>query len=428
MDLNDITPGGNGLGINPHSKEARILETSQPMSTTEESRPSIYDGDKLMAAIEEATKELPDKPISMELDGREYTEAELKELIKSSGPEGISFAKAVTRRKKAIRTVERLINKDELSRSALSMFKAAKRIVDNKELEHFIDTQIHYRNKLGISPQTKEGNEARQKANEEKMAEVEKNEGSQKRKLSDPQVAEAKKQAVNRPSTSKAVQDQDKADAKQPSAQKKVRIVDPKSDPRAEEKEALRVALVNTADEDGKVSEEIRNKVEIHILTELTKKANSSELYCEAGWLKGHRIFNCVNQASVDFIKEAVKDLNVNQGKVKIIPFSELHTVRQPRGWIWVQKPYLEPELVLNVVKAQNPQYNTSNWTIVTSGLKKPLGQHFLLKINKEDVEKLMVAKPKMTLKVGFHTSDVVMDDKPIAAEEGRVEEAPGKC
>lgn len=39
------------------------------------------------------------------------------------------------------------------------------------------------------------------------------------------------------------------------------------------------MALVNTGNDDDKVSEEIRQEVEIHLITKVTKKAKGSELY-----------------------------------------------------------------------------------------------------------------------------------------------------
>ncbi|WP_333765293.1 hypothetical protein, partial [Streptomyces sp. IBSBF 2390] len=124
-------------------------------------------------------------------------------------------------------------------------------------------------------------------------------------------------------------------------------------------KKAVRMVLVDTSSDDGIVDENIRNRVELHVLTEIPKRENKAELYCEAGWMKGHRTF----------LKEAVSSLRLNDQKVQVIPYEELHTVRKPRGWVWVPKPFITSELLLELVQSLNPDYNTGNWAVVPKGL-----------------------------------------------------------
>lgn len=385
--------------------------------------------DPLLEAIEEVcasqTTKRPEEEVNPTIE-------QLKELVKLKGPGGCSFAKLFARRKKAIKTMERIHNNSgENSEAEIRSFNNAREIMEDREIEAFIETQIHYRNLLGIKPQTKEENEERHQANvlRKEAAAV-----KQKRKLSNPTVSSPKKQNANQgPSTSRdALREPNEVHPKpkqrtqsKPStadASNKESVKKPKKNT-DNKTEDLRMALVDIGNEDGKIDEETRSKVETSILLEMVKKGNS-ELYCEAGWSKGHRIFDCVSQDSVDFLNETVKNLNANEGKVMIIPMSKINTIRQPRGWIWIPKPYITSDLVLNLVKLQNPEYNTSNWSVATTGAKKVLGQHFLLKMNKEDVEKLK--EKKMQLRVGFFTSDVKMDgeDLELASEEPMVTDA----
>ena len=374
--------------------------TNKTDKTVKNDTQEAAEQEQLLMKIDEATKESPKK--SSKGEEKEYTKEELVDLLKAKGPEGISFANAVTKRKKAVKTIDRLTKLEELSGTEMAHLLTAKKIVKDKELGNFIEAQIHYRNLLGIKPQTKEENDRKHKANEIRKAPL-KDESSQKRKLSDPEVKDSKIQAT--------------LSRNQPNTSKKVRVAVPSTSKVAnKEIEALRMALVDLSNDDGKLEEDIRNQVEIHILTTLPKKENCKELFCEAGWARGHRIFDCINQASADFLKEAVDEMKLKDRKLKIIPYAEINTVRQPRGWIWAPKPYISQDLLLQLVKAQNPDYNTGNWSIVSVGAKKQLGQHFLIKMTKEDVEKLKTEK--MMLRVGFFQSNVVMDGESQAATE----------
>lgn len=58
------------------------------------------------------------------------------------------------------------------------------------------------------------------------------------------------------------------------------------------------MVLIDTSNDDKRVEEDIYNKVEIH------KQANSSELYCKAGWIKGHRSLDYGNHELMDFLKQ----------------------------------------------------------------------------------------------------------------------------
>lgn len=51
-------------------------------------------------------------------------------------------------RKRAINTMERILNKEDFPDSAASIFQAVKEIVHNKELEKYIETQINHRRRM----------------------------------------------------------------------------------------------------------------------------------------------------------------------------------------------------------------------------------------------------------------------------------------
>lgn len=324
---------------------------------------------------------------------------ELEELIKTPGPNGISFAKAVQRRKNAIKTAERFLNMETLTVGAAEILNKAKRIVEDKELEAYVDQQIYYRNLMGIKPKIHSADNSTGSNRKEKEVRMETS--SFKRKLSDDPV-ERRAEKMAKPATTK--------EYSKASTSKEAR----------KELEALRMALIDISSDDGKIKEDVRNDVEVKVLMKLISKRDSS-IFFEAGWYKGHRCYTCSNQASADFLKEAVTELKVKDGNIKAIPMEEINSYRQPRGWIWIPKPYLKPEMVLELLKVQNPDYETLKWSIVSVGKQKTFGQHFLVKITKEDVPKLK--SKKMELKVGMATSVVIIDGKEPGKEVEPVSE-----
>ena len=105
---------------------------------------------------------------------------------------------------------------------------------------------------------------------------------------------------------------------------------------------------------------------------------------------------------------DSVAKLGAKEGKVKALPWSELNTIRVPRGWIWVPRPYLCKDKLLKIIEKQNPDFNTARWSVVAEGKQKPYGQHFLIKICNEDMEKLK--EKNMMLRVGVARSTFKID------------------
>lgn len=63
---------------------------------------------------------------------------------------------------------------------------------------------------------------------------------------------------------------------------------------------------------------------------------------------------------------------------------------------------------VLYEMARQNPGFDSKEWSIAVTGKQKPFGQHFLIKISRNDLTKLK--SNGMELKVGIATSKVVID------------------
>lgn len=77
----------------------------------------------------------------------------------------LNFLTAVKQRKRAIRIADIIINKGNILDKKSLHFNNTKKIIDNKELNKFIQTYIDYRNRLGIKPLIKEDINRMQKEN-----------------------------------------------------------------------------------------------------------------------------------------------------------------------------------------------------------------------------------------------------------------------
>ncbi|WP_333765273.1 DUF4780 domain-containing protein, partial [Streptomyces sp. IBSBF 2390] len=80
----------------------------------------------------------------------------------------------------------------------------------------------------------------------------------------------------------------------------------------------------------------------------------------KGGYYQGHRIYDCANERSYKFVIEVVEKMNMKDGKIKAVPWPEVNSFRQPRGWIWVPKLFMCGEKLMKVISRQNPEYNTS--------------------------------------------------------------------
>lgn len=136
--------------------------------------------------------------------------------------------------------------------------------------------------------------------------------------------------------------------------------------------------------------------------------SKDTSIFFEGGFAAGHRIADCSNQQTYDFYIKAVEKLKMKEGQVKAIPWSQINNIRQPRGWLWIPRPYLNKEKLLTLIKMQNTGYDTRKWAIVIEGKQKQYGQHFLLKIGRESLPKLV--ENNMVIRAGLCQSKVVLE------------------
>lgn len=318
--------------------------------------------------------------------------------IEEKGPLGLDFTKAHTKRRRAIRTMEKYLNMEVITDAGAVLLKKAREIVENKELEEFVETQLGYRKLLGIAPMTAEDHRRCMAAKAERRATSDRQRAvaAEKRKLSDATQTNPTKASKPSTSFSRATKGGKVTSDKSTKGGGKVDL-------------SLRLVLVDVGRDDGHIAEDTRLRVEGSALVQLVQSTGDSLLFFDGGWALGHRIFDCANEQSLKFLKDAVANQRANEGNVKTIPWSELNTVRSPRGWILVPRPYMPKDLIMQVIAKQNPEYNTANWSLVIEGKQRPFGQHFLIRITKEDLP--ILKENNMKVKVGFASSTWIMDE-----------------
>lgn len=367
----------------------------------------------------------------------ETMKAKLLSLTELTGPGGLSFSKCRAQRKNAIFTLKRLQNIDNLDDEDSELLIKAKEVVDDKELEKFLDTQLQCRKLLGIAPLTREDHERFRVAKEERRAKAisdAQRRASRKRKFtqSAPKLHEDRMISRTTPPyeqqnpqlkfVSQSNEYYDRSYEQHPAGQTSKLPVDPllnrtltskqslnvKNSEKEEVDLRLRLVLVDISEEDGKIGEETRLRVEEAVLTQLSESKNDAFIFFEGGFVFGHRTMDCANEESLKFFKKTVEKLNFKKGNVKAIAWSEINTVNSLRGWVWVPKPYLSKEKLITLIRMQNPGYNTRIWYVLAEGRQRDYGQHFLIKISNDNMPAL--EENNMKVKVGMYTSQMILD------------------
>ncbi|WP_333765284.1 DUF4780 domain-containing protein, partial [Streptomyces sp. IBSBF 2390] len=104
--------------------------------------------------------------------------------------------------------------------------------------------------------------------------------------------------------------------------------------------ESLRLALIDTSYDDGKISDSRRYTIEEAIIDKLVETPNNTGLFWNGSYVQGHRVYDCANERSMNFVRDVVIGMNMKEGKVKIIPWAEINSFREPRGRLWLPKPF----------------------------------------------------------------------------------------
>ena len=150
--LNGASDGEVAAGFN-------ALSVSEPSSGISE--------EEFTRAIAKATQDIRNgRPVVVS----EKIEDMIVGLLNELGPQGMHFKDAYRRRRMAIKTVERCLNQSgDMDEKRAKVYNNARVIVDNKELEEFVDMQLVYRKILDFGvPMTEEDHLRNKLANRRK--------------------------------------------------------------------------------------------------------------------------------------------------------------------------------------------------------------------------------------------------------------------
>lgn len=442
-DKNKTTPGGNRNG-NPHvftRHEARILETSTVMQK-EESNKDVLSDDNLSdisetsrnlnvtnraekvllgeISEEEAHMVVDDDNESegtkaMEAEPKQYLPStnaagltaserkELQELTREKGPNGITYAQAQHKIKLAQRTLERFGENRNLEGKMAIQVDNARKTIGSNDLREYVEQQRSIREKLGYYSHHQN---AKKEANPEKgMA--------------------APKATIGTPQERRADYASKRRREDEPVDKRKPKLLRPSTSTEAK-RDDLRLVVVDTSNSNGRIDETSLMELEMEIMVEVSKRTpEEPEVFFEAGWMKTHRIYDCQDELSYNYLKDQVNGLKKKNGEIKAIPVQDLASIEQPKGWIWVPKPFVTAQVVLGLLVNQNKDLNSKQWQVIKVGDKKELGQHFLIQFHRDDMVKL--EQRHWVVKVGFFNSTIRLEGERLVDKGTSQKNSDGK-
>ncbi|XP_065356855.1 uncharacterized protein LOC135951183 [Calliphora vicina] len=106
-----------------------------------------------------------------------------------------------------------------------------------------------------------------------------------------------------------------------------------------------------------------------------------------AKWLKGVKIIGCGNEKALGFLSNCIRGVGElwPNARIEIVPLDQVPfrtTVR-----VWVPPPLLEDESTLTLIKRQNKELGTEDWTIERGRSRdKGEGKDLWIKIGSESL------------------------------------------
>ena len=152
----------------------------------------------------------------------------------------------------------------------------------------------------------------------------------------------------------------------------------------------LQVAIIDSANPDGKITPEQWLLVEAGLM-ELMLKADSDELlFNGAGWQKGVKVVGCENRKSLDFLTRAISCLGAPWpgAKLEVIPRTRLPV--RPVVLVWIPPPIPRKETILGLIGRQNPLLGTERWQLISlSACKNGTGSDALIAVDQPSLDRI---------------------------------------
>ncbi|XP_037827564.1 uncharacterized protein LOC119615628, partial [Lucilia sericata] len=130
----------------------------------------------------------------------------------------------------------------------------------------------------------------------------------------------------------------------------------------------LQVAIIDRSHPDGKITTDrwlLLEKILRALVDELARSEDDSfTAFDGAKWSKGVKIIGCGNEKALGFLKNCIRGVGEPwpNAKIEIVPLDQVPfrtTVR-----VWVPPPILEDKSILTLIKRQNKELGTDDWTI----------------------------------------------------------------
>lgn len=157
----------------------------------------------------------------------------------------------------------------------------------------------------------------------------------------------------------------------------------------------LEFAIIDRNQEDFKIRTEAWHKIEQNLLETLAREMEQTKnpnigLFHGTYWRYGIKIIHCENMESLYFIKRFIHNQHIfwPNTQFDVIPVSELP--RRAIVKIWIPPPLIEDMAVLRILKAQNTQFYSLDWTLINAHERNNKnGKDFYISISATSLERL---------------------------------------
>ncbi|XP_037824235.1 uncharacterized protein LOC119612497 [Lucilia sericata] len=131
----------------------------------------------------------------------------------------------------------------------------------------------------------------------------------------------------------------------------------------------LQVAIIDRSHPDGKITTDrwllLEEKILRALVDELARSEDDSfTAFDGAKWSKGVKIIGCGNEKALAFLKNCIRGVGEPwpNAKIEIVQLDQVPLRTTVR--VWVPPPILEDKSILTLIKSQNKELGTDDWTI----------------------------------------------------------------
>ncbi|XP_055386846.1 uncharacterized protein LOC129615597 [Condylostylus longicornis] len=170
-------------------------------------------------------------------------------------------------------------------------------------------------------------------------------------------------------------------------------------------KNNLIIAVVDKAQDDGRISLENWRKVEKQLMInfcQVMKENPGPYPSCrDSGWHQGYiKLVTCADQRSADLYTKAIQKIGEIWPGARLAVIAKDQIPGRPRARSWVPAEPSDANTILQMIQFGNPNLPTSNWRVVKLEEKRGEYRHILIIINKESLA--LLEKQNFIINYGF--------------------------